>query len=115
MTEPVGQAGVQPEPDRYVELNPVAYALFQEFLQAKEATAKWDERRRALAQELIGSMGDANKATVNGKHVLTRVVAVVNRFDTARFKVAMPDLYRDFCVATHQVPYLRLPGDKVGR
>lgn len=95
--------------DVFVELQGGAEALLREYLVAAEAAQVWDARKDELAKELIAYMGVAKKATIGGRHVVTRIGnGTVNSFSVSRFKQAYPDLYRDFVVPTPRTPYLRV-------
>lgn len=101
----------EPDEDAVVELNEQAAELVDAYRMARDAAQQWDDKRKDIAAQLASLLGPARKGAINGQHVVTRIPPTVReRFDTHRFKAAMPDLFNEFCVPTHVSGSIRLVG-----
>lgn len=95
--------------DVYVEFDDNARRIFEDYKQAAEVAAQWEDIRQKAGVELARIMGNANKGTIDGRHVVTRIAPTkVNIFQTAKFKNAFPNLYAQYCELKPRAGMLRL-------
>jgi hypothetical protein len=97
------------EPAQHVDLDQVGRDLFEQWKYARAAVEYWTGKKDELAALLTGRMGEATRATIDGRHVATWVPpTTVNRFDEKRFHELEPDTWAAFVVPTRRAGYLRL-------
>lgn len=106
-------APAEDDKGRFIELDSTTARLYEDWVEAKAAAEQWAERRDELQAILMERLPDHGKGTIDGRHVVTKVPpTTVDRFDSRRFREAMPDLYNDFVVPQYRAGYLRLAGKR---
>lgn len=84
------------EPDVEVTLEGDTADLARQYAEAATAVAEWREIKEKLRSALLGAVGPAKVATVDGHRAFTISRSHPRRFDKAAFASDHPGLYEDY-------------------
>lgn len=83
-------------PEEVIEVTPAGYELYTELQQVRERKADLITQEDHLKTKLKEKLGKAERLVMGGRSLVSWKSQTQNRLDTAAFKEAHPELYKQF-------------------